>query len=143
MEASILPRYMTQQRKLLLAYLQAHEDELLCAGEIADALAQQGVSASAVYRNLAALAQEGAIQSVSKSGSRRGYYRFSANSHCRDHLHLSCKQCGKTFHMDTQESEQLIRSIAQQEHFAIDQTDTVLYGVCASCQARNSGSQED
>ena len=125
-----MTRYITRQRKLLLGYLQEHADELLSTAQIVDAMVAQGVSASAVYRNLAALVEEGALQCVGKSGSRQGYYRTS----CHEHLHLSCKRCGKTYHMDARESEQIIRTIAREDHFAIDRADTVLYGICADCQ---------
>ena len=126
-----MTRYITRQRKLLLGYLHEHTDELLPAAQIVDALVAQDVSASAVYRNLAALVDEGVLQCVGKSGSRQGYYRTS----CHEHLHLSCKRCGKTYHMDAQESEQIIRTIAREDHFAIDRADTVLYGICADCQS--------
>ena len=45
--------YSTRQREALLAYLSRHPDELLSARQIADALADEKISLSAVYRNLA------------------------------------------------------------------------------------------
>ena len=50
--------YSTRQRKVLLAYLSQHPDELLSARQIADALADKKISLSAVYRNLAQLETE-------------------------------------------------------------------------------------
>lgn len=50
--------YSTRQRKALLAYLSRHPDELLSARQIADALADEKISLSAVYRNLAQLEAE-------------------------------------------------------------------------------------
>ena len=54
--------YSTQQRKALLAYLSRHPDELLSARQIADALADEKISLSAVYRNLAQLEAEEKVQ---------------------------------------------------------------------------------
>ena len=53
-----MPDYKTQQRKVFLAYLSQHTDELLSARQIADALANEKISLSAVYRNLAQLEAE-------------------------------------------------------------------------------------
>ena len=60
--------YSTQQRKALLAYLSRHPDELLSARQIADALADEKISLSAVYRNLAQLEAEEKVRRSSKSG---------------------------------------------------------------------------
>ena len=124
--------YMTQPRKRLLTYLKDHRDETFSAKQISDKLSE--VSVSAVYRNLSALEQDGAVRKVAKSGSREVFYQFMKAEECKDHLHLSCKKCGKTFHMDEAETEALLGSIAKLDGFAVDRGDTVLYGVCEACQ---------
>ena len=129
-----LAKYMTKQRKTLLGYLSAHPDEALSAQEIAAALESEGVSLSAVYRNLAELESEGQIRRMSREGSREVYYQFTGSDSCRDSLHLKCKKCGRTFHMDTAGAEQLLGVVEKAEGFAVDKGDTVLYGVCEICQ---------
>ena len=124
--------YMTQPRKRLLTYLKDHRDETFSARQISDKLSE--ISVSAVYRNLSALEQDGAVRRVSKSGSREVFYQYLAAEECRSHLHLSCKRCGKTFHMDAKETEDLVERIAALDKFALDRSETVLYGVCENCQ---------
>lgn len=124
--------YMTQPRKRLLSYLHSHADETLTAGQISQDLPE--ISVSAVYRNLAALEQDGTVRRVAKSGSREVFYQYMQAEACREHLHLSCKQCGKTFHMDGEETEALLASIARLDGFAVDRADTVLYGICEACR---------
>lgn len=124
--------YMTQPRKRLLTYLKDHRDETFSAKQISDKLSE--ISVSAVYRNLSALEQAGAVHRVSKAGSRESFYQYLAAGECRSHLHLSCKRCGKTFHMDAQQTEDLVERIAELDKFALDRSDTVLYGVCEQCQ---------
>ncbi|MBR3077890.1 MAG: transcriptional repressor [Oscillospiraceae bacterium] len=124
--------YMTQPRKRLLNYLHQHADETLTAGQIAQDLPE--ISVSAVYRNLSALEQDGAVRKVAKGGSREVFYQYLKAEECRDHLHLSCKKCGKTFHMDEAETEALLDAIAKLDGFTVDRTDTVLYGLCSGCQ---------
>ena len=126
--------YKTQTRKILLDYLQKHADESVSASSIAADLPE--ISVSAVYRNLAALEADGAVTAVRKAGSRERRYRYAAAEQCRQHLHLNCKQCGKTFHMDVEQTEALVRTIAEQDNFALDRGDTVLYGVCAACRKK-------
>ena len=124
--------YMTQPRKRLLSYLHKHADETLSAGQIAEELPE--ISVSAVYRNLSALERDGAVRKVAKAGSREVFYQYMNAEKCRDHLHLSCKKCGKTFHMDEEETAVLLDSIARIDGFSVDRGDTVLYGTCEDCR---------
>lgn len=127
-------KYQTKQRKIFLDFLASHPDQSFSAAGIAQALQAEQISISAVYRNLCDLEKEGRVRRISKSGSREVYYQYAAAECCKAHLHLSCKGCGKTFHMGLPHAEQLIRAVEAGEGFAIDKTDTVLYGLCADCR---------
>lgn len=128
-----MPKYMTKQRKILTDYLMQHIDENLSAGQIADALSDT-ISKSAVYRNLADMEAEGKLHRVMGGGSREVIYRYSGSHACSQSLHLSCKKCGKTVHMQQQLADALVEDVAQNDDFAIDKGETVIYGVCAACQ---------
>ncbi len=129
-----MPKYMTKQRKALLAFLEQHADEELSAKIIESELGGMGVSISAVYRNLSDLEKEGKVRRVSKSGSREVYYLYTDAHECRECLHLSCKKCGKTYHMNAECADMLINTLAQSDDFTIDKSETVLYGVCKDCK---------
>ena len=129
-----MAKYITKQRKLLLNFLSEHTDETLSAGQIAEALSGKEISTSAIYRNLAALEQEGKVKRSVKPGSPEAYYRYADDVHCRGHLHLSCLRCGKTVHVEETETDALAHQLAKNEGFALDREDTVLYGICADCQ---------
>ena len=126
-----MSKYMTRQRKALLAFLGAHADELLSAREIADAL---DVSLSAVYRNLAALEHEGVLRRGGVNNSRESIYQYTGAAACRDCLHLSCTRCGRTFHMSAAGAERLQRDALRSDEFRIDRGETVLYGLCRECR---------
>ena len=128
--------YLTKQRKILLSFLEDHPDESLSAADIARALPDQSVSVSAVYRNLAALEEEGKVRRVTRSGSRETLYQYTDTEGCREHLHLLCKSCGATYHMDQTDAALLIDLLARREQFAVDTAETVLYGTCEACQIR-------
>ncbi len=124
--------YMTQPRKRLLTYLHSHADEDLTAAKIAEELPE--ISVSAVYRNLSALEKDGAVQKLAKAGTREVFYRYKKAEECRAHLHLSCKKCGRTFHMDEAETDALVEAVARLDGFTVDRGETVLYGLCESCR---------
>ena len=126
--------YQTKQRQVLLRFFQAHIDEPISALEMMEWLGTQSPSKSAIYRNLSALEAEGLIERVSKAGSRERFYRYCNADECKGHLHLSCAKCGKTYHMGTTETEQLIDRVRLDTDFQLDSAATVLYGICANCR---------
>ena len=129
-----MARYMTEQRKALLAYLSEHADEPLTAAEVAEALEAQHISRSAVYRNIASLEQEGALRRLQKCGCREAVYRYSAAPACRGHIHLSCTRCGRVLHLDAGVTDRFIRSVESTEGFTVDCSETVLFGLCDHCR---------
>ena len=131
-----MPKYMTRQRKTLLTYLSGHADELLSVQKIADALEAEDVSRSAVYRNVAELEAEGKLRRDHSGDAREVYYRYVDAARCKGNLHLSCKKCGRTFHMDSGGADALMQVVEKTEGFALDKSDTVLYGVCAMCKEK-------
>ena len=129
-----MSKYHTKQRTILLDYLEAHADESLSVKQIAQALENQGVSVSAVYRNLAALEEENRVRRVSQGNGREGLYQYTDTTSCKDCLHLLCNRCGRTYHMDHQGASLLEQHLAVKEGFRIDRTSTILYGICEECQ---------
>ena len=129
-----MTKYNTKQRTALLAFLETHADEAFSAREIAEALRAEHISVSAVYRNLSELDTEGKIRKQSRRGSREAFYQYMDAESCKGCLHLSCKHCGKTFHMDMNIAEQLTAQLDQIDGFSLDKCDTVLYGVCGDCK---------
>jgi len=128
--------YQTEQRRLLYSFLTAHPDEQFSAREIADVLSGHSISLSAVYRNLAAMVDEGLINRVTKYGSRESFYQFIQSEECQNALHLICTECGKTFHMSRLLDEWLIHSLSQSDGFQLNKTKTILYGVCQNCGSK-------
>ena len=131
-----MPKYNTKQRNLLMDYLAAHPDEEFTAREIASALTEQGISQSAVYRNLSDLEEEGLLKRRTLAGSRENHFRYLGNTHCAEALHLSCKLCGRTIHMSSQETEFFVKTIAANDRFLLDRHETVLYGTCRKCMKK-------
>ncbi len=130
-----MPKYSTKQRKALVDYLLQHPDEPLSAKQIADATQSDGISLSAVYRNIAAMETEGVLRAYVREGGHEVLYRFCGADACKRSLHLTCSRCGRTTHMDAPATDALVGRVAQDAGFQVDRSATVLYGVCESCSA--------
>lgn len=128
-----MSKYMTKQRRVLLDFFSKHHDEQLSAKEVYSLIGDDRISISAIYRNLAALEQDGLLKKFVKSGSRDAFYQYTACKHCENSIHLSCKKCGHTFHMDALSADQLENSIQKNDGFLLNKTDTIIYGVCKDC----------
>lgn len=131
--------YHTKQRALLLNFLSSHAEGPLSAAEIVKALSEENISASAVYRNLAQLEGSGEVRRVNKGGIREAYFQYLPPENCKKHLHLSCKSCGRTYHMGLQNTDILIKNIQTEEEFEVDRSDTILYGTCKECREKRAG----
>lgn len=129
-----MPKYNTRQRQTLLSFLGENPDRHFSAGQIAEALQEKNISRSAVYRNLSDLEDEGKVRRLSKSNSRELYFQYVAADSCKGQLHLSCKQCGKTYHMDLGAAERLVKAVSSEAGFSVDKSETVLVGICENCR---------
>ena len=129
-----MAKYLTRQRKRLLTYLSEHTDEQMTARQIADALTADNISSSAVYRNLSALEEEGLLKRSVREGTREVFYQYIAAAKCKDSLHLSCRVCGKSIHLDEADTTQLIQNTLRNTGFQIEKTETILYGICEGCR---------
>ena len=114
-----MAKYVTKQREKLLACLTKQADKQITARQIAEILTADKISISAVYRNLAALEEEGILKRIVREGTREVYYQFIDTEECRNSLHLSCKICGKIIHMKLE--EKIVKSVIKSISFEIQQ----------------------
>lgn len=129
-------KYETEQRKTLKSFFSTHPHEAFTAKQIYKILDNSAISLSAVYRNLADLEAGGLLRRTYKSDTRESYYRYISPKECAGHIHLTCKKCGKTVHMENDDTLSLTANVQKYKNFLLDKTETVLYGLCGTC--RNS-----
>ena len=128
-----MKEYQTQQRRRLLDFFADHSDQQFSVEDIAQSL--EGISMSAIYRNIHWLTEAGAVKRFQRDGSRCFLYQYFGED-CTKHLHLKCDKCGHILHMDSSISESLEKMLAESSHFNLDKCKTVLLGSCASCQSK-------
>ncbi len=124
-----MPNYHTKQRRCLLDFLSGRPNEAFSARQITCAL--EDISASAVYRNLALLEQQGLVRRLAKAGSREVFFQLAQEDH---RLHLSCEKCGRVYPVEGESVAALLQSLIPVRHFAVDPASSVLYGICGECQ---------
>ncbi len=129
-----LREYRTKQRDLILGVFSYAG--YVTADEIYKALFPE-VNKSTVYRNLEKLTESGKItRELSKDGSK-SIYRLNLTARCEGHLHLVCSRCGGVIHLSEADSEKLGRALKEDYGFAVNDTATIISGVCESCSKDN------
>ena len=134
-----MAEYKTEQKKLLIDFLERNSDKSYTVEQIVDGLCgevgENAPGKSTVYRLMTRLVEEKRVHRFSDEGSRRFLYRIDADDHCRGHLHLKCLQCGKILHLDRDTSSALLERVQSLKGFSIDREETLLFGNCAECKA--------
>lgn len=125
--------YITAQRKMLLEFLEKNHDKRLSASQIANSLKNDGISVSAVYRNLASLEAQGVINRSAKEGTREIFYQYTNSNECKNCIHLTCTKCGRVTHMDNTTAKKMSDALKKTSGFNINKNKTVVFGVCDNC----------
>ncbi len=129
-----MAKYKTEQRKLMQDLFADHPHEMFSAKDIFTVLGKETTSISAVYRNLVELESHGLVRRCTKSGSREAFYQYTGIEDCKEHIHLTCKKCGKTVHMALEDTDELVRNASKYKDFTVDRSETVLVGICGGCK---------
>lgn len=137
-----MAEYKTEQKRLLLDFLESNSDNSYTIDRIVEELRAKdnAPGRSTVYRLMTKLVEEKKVHRFSDERSRSFLYRIVADDHCRRHLHLKCLQCGKILHLDRATSDALLDRVRTVKDFAVNEEETLLFGNCAECR---HGGQND
>lgn len=132
--------YKTRQKEQILLYLTSHPEQHVTAQEISRHLNQEGspVGTATVYRQLDQLVSDGTIRKYTIDSRTGACYEYLPDAdECHRHFHLKCMQCEKLYHVTCTRLCELEQHIFEHHGFRIDQSKTVLYGICEACQKEN------
>ena len=125
--------YKTKQREILMNFFQSRPNQKWSASDVCSNVSTSGISRSAIYRNLDRLVEEGELHMcIAKDGNHAMFEYRSCGNNC-DHIHMQCMKCGKTFHMEDEEEESLLKSLIYKNGLCLDEKETVLKGICHAC----------
>ena len=134
--------YQTEQKKILLSFLEKNSNQAYSIDEIVHGLSTtskgEAPGKSTVYRLMTRLLEEGCVKRFVKGNSRHFVYQLLQGGHCHMHLHLKCVLCGNLLHLDDATSHRLLQTIAEVQNFTVSEKDTVLFGTCKHCQGDHS-----
>ncbi len=124
----------TRQRTAVLRALEA-DDEFRTAQEWHEALRRndEAVGLTTVYRTLAALAQNGAVDSIVGEDGEARYRRCDARTH---HHHLVCRTCGACVELSAEDVEVWADAVARAHGYAEVSHTVEIFGICPSCRAQ-------
>lgn len=129
--------YKTRQRSQVLNCLIENKSKHLTADEIAGILKEQGneVGKSTVYRTLEKLLEERSVRKyLCEEGKSACFQYVDSSENCHQHFHLKCVKCERLIHLECDYLSDLEQHIFEHHKFTVDNTKTVLYGVCEDCR---------
>ena len=133
---------ITKKGQMILLCLKQNRQNHMTAEDIAEALKNEhaAVSAATIYRQLDKLVSAGLVRKYVSSPEEPACFQFADNTSaaCASHFHLKCTSCGKLFHVTCPYLDRIETHILSHHGFAVDNTRTVLYGICESCRAFTS-----
>lgn len=141
-EAAHMPQrgtYQTRQQEAVCALFASRPEDCLTAEEAYQALFKAGsdVSKTTVYRAISRLCQTGRLRRYAPHESGEAA-RYQHSPCTQSHLHIRCVDCGALAHLHCDEVEAFARHLGQHHGFALDESQTVLYGLCEACRKKHA-----
>lgn len=128
--------YKTKQRTEVLNCLTENKNFHMTADEIVLWLKRNGIDVgkATVYRALDKLIEEKKVRKyICEEGKSACFQYVDKSKNCHLHFHLKCICCGKLIHLKCDYLTDLEKHISEHHKFTVDNTRTVLYGVCGEC----------
>lgn len=91
------------------------------------------VGLATVYRNLAALAEDGILDTVKSADGTTLYRECESSEH---HHHLVCRSCGKTEEFHLKGLEETLNEMGREMGFSALRHTVELTGLCPQCSAK-------
>lgn len=132
-------KYNTKQKQIILDCLVENRNKLLTCDEISDALKESGtpVGKATLYRFLDNLVLSGDARKLSDESKKCAAYQLiDKELDCHSHMHLKCTCCGALMHLGCEFMSSVSEHILEHHQFAIDNSKTVLYGLCSVCSEK-------
>ena len=129
--------YKTNNRTKIMDFLKSNVSRTVSVKDI-DAHMRSldcPVNMTTIYRYLDKLEKDGDVMKyVSEHGEKATYQLVERSHKCDSHLHLKCTDCGNVIHLDCHFMDEFAGHIASDHGFALQCKNSVIYGLCQSCQ---------
>ena len=132
-------RYQTGGLQALTALFAENPDRQMSTEELCIALHGSTKGKSSVYRHLSTLCREGAVRKFQSQERGCAVYQYVGKGcDCGNHFHVKCSRCGSLCHLECADSAEFAAHVLREHGFLIDCGGSILYGICAACERRET-----
>lgn len=126
----------TEQKEILLKYLQKHKNKHLNIQDIYIDLKEE-IGMTTIYRIINSLIEKGCVNKIPLENKQGYCYTYNPTMEtCNSHYHLICEKCNHLFHFESKELPKVSKEAKQNEEFEIDNSRIVFYGLCKKCKSK-------
>ena len=123
---------LTEPRRALAALIVDQNGHFTAAELVAAARARRlGVGRATVFRTLEALEEIGAVERLDLPSGEHAYVGCEP----AHHHHIVCSRCARTVEIDDAGLRPVVREVARETGFRVDDHRLELFGLCPACQA--------
>ena len=127
---------LTEPRRSLAALIADQAGHFTAAELVASARAHRlGVGRATVFRTLEVLAEIGAVERLDLPSGEHAYVGCEP----AHHHHVVCSRCGRTSEIDDAGLRSVVREVARQTGYRVDEHRLELFGLCPACLASRPG----
>lgn len=126
--------YRTAKREALIDFLRGAGDVAYTPEELCARLCPQGRGRSTLYRQIAALTEDGLLRRITDEGGKVTY-QYVGGERCDEHLHLKCRVCGAMTHLAGGTPLLLREHLLDETGFQLEEA-AILFGLCRGCRLR-------
>ncbi len=126
----------TKQKAMILSCIKENIHRHITVDDVYDLLKDNNnqVGKATIYRYLSQLEKEDCVKKYSFMNKKGACFRYlEEKSKCKEHYHLMCDICGIVMHFENNELQKALNIIQSNHNFEINDTKTVFYGMCRSC----------
>lgn len=136
MQSVMKKDYSTKHRNVILELLKQNQDKKFTADEIIHLINKDEtvISKATVYRNLDYLFNKGLIKKIVLDNVCSCYIYNKEKS-----INFCCDQCGEVTQLSSRTFDTLNYKLQKEFSFLIDQSKTVIHGICKKCKESYHG----
>jgi len=129
--------YRLTEPRRSLAVLIADQDGHFTAAELVAAArsSRPGVGRATVFRTLDVLEELGVIERLDLPNGEHAYVGCEP----AHHHHVVCSRCGRTNEIRDADLQRVVRRVARQTGYRVDEHRLELFGLCPACLASQPG----
>jgi Fur family ferric uptake transcriptional regulator len=123
---------LTDARRAVAQLIADQVGHFSAADLVAEAQARRlGIGRATIFRTLDVLSEVGVVERIDLPSGEHAYVGCAASHH----HHVICSRCGRATEIEDAGLRTLVREVARQTGYRVDEHRLELFGLCATCQA--------